>query len=246
VRLAGRVALVIGGGGGIGRAICVRFASEGARIAVADVAADAGRQTQRLVGQSGAEVEFFPVDVTRRESAHALIEQVEAHFGRLDVLVNSAGIGARMRIEDASDDLWDRVVAVNLTGVYWPTRYAIPALRRAGGGVILSLASIAGIQGWPGSAIYSATKGGVVNLMRSIAGDYAKENIRAWAICPPAVDTPLLHYIYKSAPDPAEARRAYEATLPAGRMVTPEEVAALAAYLAGDEGFPYTPLPFVL
>jgi NAD(P)-dependent dehydrogenase (short-subunit alcohol dehydrogenase family) len=240
------VALVIGGGGGIGRAICVRFASEGARIAVADLAADAGHETVRLVRQTGTEAEFFPVDVTRRESARALVEQVEARFGKLNVLVNSAGIGARVRIEDAPDDLWDRAVAVNLTGVFWPTRYAIPALRRAGGGVIVSLASIAGIQGWPGSAIYSATKGGVVNLMRSIAGDYAKENIRAWAICPPAVDTPLLQYIYKDAPDPEAARRAYEATLPGGRMVTAEEVAALAAYLAGDEGFPYTPLPFVL
>jgi len=174
VRLAERVALVIGGGGGIGRAICVRFAAEGARVAVADLAADAGQETARLVRQTGAETEFFPVDVTRRESARALIEQVETRFRKLNVLVNSAGIGARVRIEDAPDDLWDRAVAVNLTGVFWPTRYAIPALRRAGGGVIVSLASIAGIQGWPGSAIYSATKGGVVNLMRSIAGDYAK------------------------------------------------------------------------
>lgn len=246
MRLAGKIALIIGGGSGIGRAIALRFAEEGAAVTVADVQPEAGRETVSLIEAAGHQAVFFPVDVTRPEQIKAALTRLESDFGRLDTLVNSAGIAGRGRIEDAPDELWERVVAVNLSGVFWACKYAIPALRRAGGGAIINLASVAGLRGWPGSAIYSATKGGVVMLSRSLAADYARENIRVWAICPTAVDTPIVNRHFEQADDPAAARRAYEANEPMGRLVTPAEVAQAAVYLASAEQPPYTPEPFIV
>ncbi|MCL4295437.1 MAG: SDR family oxidoreductase [Anaerolineae bacterium] len=246
MRLRDKIALVIGGGSGIGRAIAVRFAAEGAQVAVADLVPQAGQETVRLVAAGGGTASFFAVDVTRREQIRTVLEQVERQFDRLDILINSAGIPGRGRIEAVDDDLWDRAVAVNLSGVFWACKYAVPLLKRAGGGVILNLGSIAGLRGWPGSAIYSATKGGVVMLSRTLAADYARENIRVWAICPTAVDTPILHQFFAQESDPQTARQAYEANEPMGRMINVNEVANAAVYLASAEHPPYTPEPFIV
>jgi NAD(P)-dependent dehydrogenase (short-subunit alcohol dehydrogenase family) len=241
-----KIALIIGAGSGIGRAIGLRFAQEGARVAAADLIPEAGHQTVELIRAGGGEGFFFQVDVTQPKQLHTLMEQVERQFGRLDILVNSAGIPGRGRIEEVADDLWDRAVAINLSGVFWACKYAVPILQRGGGGVILNLASIAGLRGWPGSAIYSATKGGVVILSRSLAADYARENIRVWALCPTAVDTPILNSLFVGEADPLAARQAYEAKEPMGRMITVDEVANAAVYLASDEHLPYTPEPFIV
>lgn len=246
MRLRDKIALVIGGGSGIGRAIAVRFAAEGAQVAVADLVPQAGQETVSLVAAGGGTASFFAVDVTRREQIRTVLEQVERQFDRLDILINSAGIPGRGRIEAVDDDLWDRAVAVNLSGVFWACKYAVPLLKRAGGGVILNLGSIAGLRGWPGSAIYSATKGGVVMLSRTLAADYARENIRVWAICPTAVDTPILHQFFAQESDPQTARQAYEANEPMGRMINVNEVANAAVYLASAEHPPYTPEPFIV
>jgi len=246
MRLKDKVALIIGGGSGIGRAIAVRFAVEGAQTAVADLAPEAGQETVNLIGADGGTASFFPVDVTQRDQIRAVLTQVEKQYGRLDVLVNSAGIAGRGRIEEVDEELWDRVVAVNLSGVFWACKYAVPLLKRAGGGVILNLGSIAGLRGWPGSAIYSATKGGVVMLSRTLAADYARENIRVWAICPTAVDTPILHRLFAQETDAQAARQAYEAKEPMGRLVTVDEVAHAALYLISSEQPPYSPEPFIV
>lgn len=246
MRLKDKVALIIGGGSGIGRAIAVRFAAEGAQTAVADLALEAGQETADLIGADGGTASFFQVDVTQRDQIRAVLTQVEKQYGRLDVLVNSAGIAGRGRIEEVDEALWDRVVAVNLSGVFWACKYAVPLLKRAGGGVILNLGSIAGLRGWPGSAIYSATKGGVVMLSRTLAADYARENIRVWAICPTAVDTPILHRLFAQETDAQAARQAYEAKEPMGRLVTVDEVAHAALYLASSEQPPYSPEPFIV
>lgn len=246
MRLADKVALVIGAGSGIGRAIATRYAEEGARLAIADVVPNAGEETVRLAQAVGAEAAFFTVDVTQREQVQSLVDAVVGCFGGLDVLVNSAGIAGRGRIEEVPDELWDRVVAVNLSGVFWACKYAVPVLLRGGGGVILNLASVAGLRGWPGSAIYSATKGGVVMLSRSLAATYARENLRVWALCPTAVETPILEHFFAESSDAETARRDYEAGEPMGRVISKDEVASLAVYLASDERFAYTPEPFVV
>lgn len=246
MRLKGKVSLIVGGGSGIGQAIALRFAIEGARVIVADVKPEAGQETVSLILQNEGEGIFLSVDVSQPTQIKSLIAQVETQFDRLDTLVNSAGIPGRGRIEEVADDLWDQVVAVNLSGVFWTCKYAIPAIQRSGGGTIINLASVAGVRGWPGSAIYSATKGGVTMLSRSLAADYARENIRVWALCPTAVDTPLLDRIFAQADDPSEARRQYEANEPMGRMIKPEEIANTAVYLASNEQPPYNPEPLIL
>lgn len=246
MRLRDKIALVIGGGSGIGRAIAVRFAAEGAQVVVADLVSEAGQETVSLITAGGGRASFFSMDVTRREQIRTVLEQVERQFDRLNILVNSAGIPGRGRIEEVDDDLWDRAVAVNLSGVFWACKYAVPLLKRSGGGVILNLGSVAGLRGWPGSALYSATKGGVVMLSRTLAADYARENIRVWAICPTAVDTPILHQLFAQETDPQAARQAYEAKEPMGRMINVNEVANAAVYLASAEHPPYTPEPFIV
>ncbi len=246
MRLQEKITLIIGAGSGIGRAIAVRFAQEGATVAVADLAPEAGQETVSQITAAGGTAHFFPVDVTQREQVRALLAAVEGRFGRLEVLVNSAGVAGRGRIEATPDELWERALAVNLSGVFWACKFAVPLLRRTGGGVIINLGSVAGLRGWPGSAIYSATKGGVVMLSRTLAADYARENIRVFALCPTAVDTPIVNRLFAGEADPAAAKQAYEAKEPMGRMLTPEEVAHAALYLASNERPPYTPEPFIV
>ncbi len=246
MRLHDKITLIIGAGSGIGRAIALRFAQEGATVAVADLVPEAGQETVSRITAAGGTAHFFPIDVTQREQLRELLAAVEGRFGRLEVLVNSAGIPGRGRIENTPDELWERALAVNLSGVFWACKFAVPLLQRSGGGVIINLGSVAGLRGWPGSAIYSATKGGVVMLSRTLAADYARENIRVFALCPTAVDTPIVNQLFTKEADPVAARQAYEAKEPMGRMVTTDEVANAAVFLASDERPPYTPEPLII
>jgi NAD(P)-dependent dehydrogenase (short-subunit alcohol dehydrogenase family) len=246
----GKVALVIGAGSGIGQTIALRYAEEGAQVIAADLIPETARETAERVHQIGGQCVSQPVDVTQREQLRDLMAQVETDFGRLDVLVNSAGrqggAGRGYRIEELPEGLWDQVVAVYLSGVYWACKYAMPLFLQQGEGVILNLGSVAGLRPLGNSIIYSAVKGGVVLLSRSLAAAYARENIRVWAICPTAVDTAVLERLFAQAEDPAQARREYEAEEPMGRVISTDEVASLAVYLASDERFAYTPEPFVV
>jgi NAD(P)-dependent dehydrogenase (short-subunit alcohol dehydrogenase family) len=242
--LAGRVAVVTGGTGAIGAAIAGRLAGAGASVVVADLRPDEGILDG--IQWAGGDAAFLQVDVTQPAHVRRLFTDVDNSHGRLDVLVLAAGIPGRGRIEDVDEDLWDRVLAVNLSAVYWCCRYALPALRRSGSGRILTVASVAGLRGWKGSPIYSASKAGAVMLTRSLAADHAAEGIRAFALCPTATDTPLLEPLWDDAPDPAAARAAYERDLPGGRLLTPDEIAGVALSLAGPDAPPFTPDPFVV
>jgi NAD(P)-dependent dehydrogenase (short-subunit alcohol dehydrogenase family) len=250
MRLSGKVALVIGAGSGIGQAIALRFAREGARVVAADLVPEAGERTALLAREAGGACTFLPVDVTQRDHVRRLLEEVEAQFRRLDVLVNSAGreggAGRGLRVEEIPEELWDRVVDIYLSGVFWACKYAVPLLLRSGGGVILNLGSIAGLRPFPSSIIYSTVKAGVVMLSRSMAAAYAREDLRVWALCPGAVNTPLLERLFAQSEDPEAARREYEANEPMGRAISTDEMASLAVYLASDERFAYNPEPFVL
>lgn len=221
----GLVAVVTGGGSGIGAAIADRLASEGASVAVFDL-------------NPGTAHHGVVVDVSDDASVHAGVEDVRATFGRLDVLVNNAGIGAQGDVAANDDEEWHRVWDVNVLGLVRVTRAALDLLRASPAAAIVNTSSIAATAGLPERALYSATKGAVLSLTRAMAADHVRENIRVNAVSPGTADTPWIGRLLERAADPAAERAALEARQPHGRLVAPEEiahaVAALASPLAGS------------
>jgi meso-butanediol dehydrogenase/(S,S)-butanediol dehydrogenase/diacetyl reductase len=235
MRLAGKVALITGAGAGIGRASVVLFAREGARVAAVDQDAATGEETVALARAAGGEAIFIQADVSRAADVAAAIDAVVARFGALHVLFNNAGIVLGGTVESTDEEAWDQTMQVNLKSVYLGCRYALPQMRRQGGGVIVNTASVAGLVGVKDRAAYSASKMGIVGLTRSIAIDYVGEKIRANCLCPGTVDTPSLQGRIAATGDAVSARAAFIARQPMGRLGTAEEIAALALYLASDE-----------
>jgi len=231
VKLSGRVALITGGGSGIGRASALRLAVEGAAVAVADINAEGGQETCRLVEKAASSALFILADVTHAADARRMVLATTEAYGRLDILLTAAGIGAGGTVEECEEEQWDRVVDLDLKGVYLSSRYSIPEMRRAGGGAIVHIASIGGLRGDWGGAAFSAAKGGVVNLTRHMALAHAADNIRVNCICPGVIETPLVE---RWLSDP-EVRRRVTARHPLGRLGRPEEVAAAVAFLASDD-----------
>ncbi|WP_246071868.1 SDR family NAD(P)-dependent oxidoreductase [Miniimonas arenae] len=220
--LDGLVALVTGGASGIGAAITTRLRADGARVAVLDVApehADADLAVR--------------VDVTDDASVRAGVEAVVEAFGRLDIVVNNAGIGAQGDVAANDDAEWLRVLDLNVVGVARVTRAALPHLRRSPSAAICVTCSIAATAGLPQRALYSATKGALLSLVRAMAADHVREGIRVNAVSPGTVDTPWIGRLLDAASDPAAERAALEARQPHGRLVRPEEVADAVAYLVG-------------
>ena len=235
VRLQGRVALITGAGVGIGRETAIVFAREGASVVVADLNEETGRETVKLIEDAGGSAVFVRCDVSKEDDVKTLFLSAVQHYGKLNVLFNNAGIVKQGRVEDSDLGDWSAQIGTTLTSVYLGCKYAIPLLREQGGGVIINMASVAGIMGVANRAIYSAAKGGVVALTRAIALDHAAEQIRAVYICPATIETPSLTDRINSSPDPVEARKAFEARQPIGRLGRPSDVAYAALYAASDE-----------
>jgi NAD(P)-dependent dehydrogenase (short-subunit alcohol dehydrogenase family) len=229
-RLEGKRAIVTGGGAGIGRAIALRLAEEGARVVVADVDEDAAAAVAAEV-----EGQARHVDVTSSDAVRTLVTGAVADLGGLDVMVNNAGVGSAGTVIDTSEEDFDRMMAVNVKGTFNGMKHAIPVLREAGGGSVVNISSIAALVGIGDRAIYSATKGAIYAMTRAAAIDHVEEGVRVNCIVPGTVDTPWVARITAGYDDPAAARAAMEARQPHGRLVTPEEIAAMAAYLASDE-----------
>ena len=219
-----RRVLVTGGASGIGAACVDRFQNDGCRVAALD-------RNAALVALSGAEV-ALACDVTDAAALALAVEQAAAELGGLDVVVAAAGIASRGTVADTEPDEWDRVLAVNLRGVYLTGRAAIPYLRTSGGGAIVNIASQLGLVAAAGAAAYCASKGAVISLTRAMAIDHGAEGIRVNCVCPGPTDTPLLEPYFGGAADPPAERRAYEAMQLHSRLVTAEEVAGAVAYLA--------------
>ncbi|MCA3179256.1 MAG: SDR family oxidoreductase [Burkholderiaceae bacterium] len=231
--LEGKVCVVTGAASGIGRAIALAWARDGARVVVSDLASAAasGEETVVMARAAGAEAIFVAADVARETDCAALVARSVERFGRLDAACNNAGIaGALAPVADYATDAWQRVLAVNLTGVFLCMKHQIPAMLATGGGAIVNIASILGSVGFAGAPAYTAAKHGVVGLTKVAALDYAARGLRANAVGPAFIHTPMIAAMES---DPA-ARQALEALHPAARLGRPEEVAELVAWLSSD------------
>ena len=235
MRLNQRVAVITGAGSGIGRAMALRFAEEGARILAADVSALGAETTADAVRERGGEAVPFAVNVAEPEQVRLMVERARGAFGRLDILCNNAGVGSTTNVVDQDPVEWDLVMAVNVKGVFLGCKYAIPVMLGQGGGVIINTASVAGMVGLVNRAAYSASKGAVIALTRQVAIDYIEQKIRVNCLCPGTVDSPWVGRLLAQSDDPDAMRRALVARQPMGRLGTPEEVLAAALYLASDD-----------
>jgi NAD(P)-dependent dehydrogenase (short-subunit alcohol dehydrogenase family) len=230
-RFEGAVALVTGGGSGIGRATCERLAAEGARVWVADVDQAAA---ERVAGELPCAT-ARRVDVSDADRVEQLIREVIETDGRLDVLVNNAGITLGAPVWETTPQQWARVLAVNLTGVFNGCRSALRHMIGQRQGAIVSTASDAGLVGWPRQSAYCASKTGIVGLTRAVAMDAAPYGVRVNCVCPAFTNTPLVEAWVQAQPDPSKARAEVASGQPVGRMGEPEEIAAAIAFLASDE-----------
>src|SRR5689334_22613957 len=190
MKLEQRVAVITGAGSGIGRAMALLFAREGARSLAGDVYEGAAQETATLVGEAGGTCQAFTVDVVQLEQVRAMIEQAVSAFGRIDILCNNAGIGSTTDVVECTPDEWDRVMTVNVKSVYLGCKYVIPVMLEQGGGCIVNTASVAGMVGIVKRAAYCASKGAVIALTRQVAIEYVKQGIRVNCVCPGTVDSP--------------------------------------------------------
>jgi meso-butanediol dehydrogenase/(S,S)-butanediol dehydrogenase/diacetyl reductase len=226
-RFENKVAVITGAASGIGAATARRLAREGARLVLSDVHEDDGR---RIVEEVGAAA-FVTADVSKPEDVEGLMQAAVDRCGALHIVCNNAGIGGYGKTPDLDIELWRKILAVDLDGVFYGCKYAIPHMRRSGGGAIVNTASISGLFGDYGFVAYNAAKGAVVNITRTVAIDHAKEGIRCNCVCPGPIDTPLFQQL-SVIPGALEA---YNQAVPMARVGRPEEVAAAIAFLASDD-----------
>jgi NAD(P)-dependent dehydrogenase (short-subunit alcohol dehydrogenase family) len=235
--LSGKVAVVTGGGSGIGRAISTLFGAQGARVVVLDIDADAARETAALITAAGGRADAQACNVAEASVVRAAFDSIVGRAGRLDILVNNAGIAHVGNIEHTSEEDFDRLYRVNVKGVYLCSQAALPVMVGQGGGVILNMASIVSFIGVADRFAYSMTKGAVLTMTKSVAIDYVTKRVRCNCICPARIHTPFVDgFVKKNYPGREDAvLQELAAYQPMGRMGTPEEVAYLALYLCSDE-----------
>jgi 2-keto-3-deoxy-L-fuconate dehydrogenase len=229
-KLSGRVALITGAGSGIGEATALLFAREGAEICAVDVNESGATATARAIGDALA----VTANVSSSDEVQAAVSRCLDRFGRIDVLVNCAGVGSTQTLADTPEEVWDRVFAVNTRGTFLTCKYVLPHMLSSGG-CIVNIASVAGMVGIRNRAAYCASKGAVISLTQSIAVDYVGQGIRCNCICPGTVDSPWVGRLLDAAEDPVAERAALIARQPMGRLGLPEEIAAAALYLASDD-----------
>jgi NAD(P)-dependent dehydrogenase (short-subunit alcohol dehydrogenase family) len=228
----GKVALVTGGTSGIGRAIAVAFAREGANVVVAGRRAAEGEETVRLVQEQGSDGLFVPTDVSQASQVKNLVDRTLERFGRLDFAANNAGVEQTPApLLEQTEQSFDQVMNVNVKGVWLSMKYEIPALLRAGGGAIVNTSSIAGVVGLAGAEIYIASKHAVIGLTKAAALEFGKQGIRINAVLPAAIETEMYE---RFVGDKADARAAFTAAHPIGRIGTPKEVADAVVWLCSD------------
>lgn len=230
------MALVTGAGSGMGQAITVLFAKEGAKVAAVDINATAGQKTVDLARKVGVEGQFITADVGKASDVEQMIKKTVAAYGRLDIIVNNAGVPmGPTPIEEVEESLYEKIMAVNVKAIYLTAKYAAPIMQQQGGGVIINITSIAGVRPRPGLNVYCASKGGAIVLTKALAIELAGDKIRVNSIGPVAADTPMLAKFIGEDKDYEAGKARFIATIPLGRLATPEDIAQAALYLASDE-----------
>jgi len=235
MRLAGKIAIVTGAGSGFGEGIALRFAREGASVAVVDLNTDGATRVAQEIAKAGGKAVALAADVANAADTARMVAQTLAEFGRLDIVVNNAGVshvnGPMLAVDEAT---FDRVFAVNVKSIYLAAQACVPVFRRqGGGGVILNTASTAGLRPRPGLTWYNGSKGAAITLTKSMAVELAPEKIRVNCLCPVAGETPLLATFMGQ--DTPEKRAQFKASIPLGRLSTPTDIANAALYLCSDE-----------
>jgi NAD(P)-dependent dehydrogenase (short-subunit alcohol dehydrogenase family) len=243
-RLDGKVALVTGGSSGIGRATALAFAREGAKVVIADVAIEGCHDTATQIREAGGDALCVETDVSKADQVKALIDEIVETYGRLDYAFNNAGIeGEQAPTADCAEENWDRVIGINLRGVWLCMKHEIPQMLKQGGGAIVNMSSVAGLVGFPNIPAYTASKHGVLGLTKTAALEYAKQGIRVNAVCPGVIRTAMVERFVGGDP---EAEAQLTASEPIGRMGTPEEVAEAVVWLCSDAASFVTGHPMVV
>jgi NAD(P)-dependent dehydrogenase (short-subunit alcohol dehydrogenase family) len=236
MRLANKIIIITGSGSGIGRSTALLFASEGATVVVNDLDTAKGTETVTEIQACGGSATFIQADVTNVEAVKALVDQVIAKYGRIDVLFNNAGISGVGALHEVDPEVWDRVMNVNTRGVYLPSKYALPHMMERKAGVIINMSSCVAEIGLARRAVYSASKGAILALTKSMQVDYAAYNIRVNALLPGTILTPFVeNYLKTSYDDPEVAMESLKKRQLSGDMGRPEDVALAALFLASDE-----------
>jgi NAD(P)-dependent dehydrogenase (short-subunit alcohol dehydrogenase family) len=232
MRLADKTAIITGGASGIGRAAALRFAAEGAKLVIADVNGEGGRETAQLIEQQGGKALFFKTNVSDSKQVKELVSATVEAYGKLNILFNNAGIGnPDVKSVDLDEDDWDRVIDINLKGVFLGIKHAVPELKKAGGGAVINTSSLLGIKGQKYLAAYNASKAGVILLTKNAALEYGRDNIRVNAIAPGVIDTQIIDGWKNDERKWPIISRANAL----GRIGTPEEVANAVLFLASEE-----------
>lgn len=231
--LDNKVALVTGGSSGIGRAAALAFAREGAEVVVSDVNVVGGHETVEQIEAAGGEAIFFEANVASATEVEALIKATVRAYGRLDCAFNNAGVGGTLEsLIEKTEAEWDTVIAVNLKGVWLCLKYEIPVMLAQGGGAIVNMASVAGLNGFPNGGIYAASKHGVIGLTKSAALEYARQGIRVNAVCPGYTDTPMVRAMTEAVP---QMERVTANASPMRRLGDPAEIAQAVVWLCSDK-----------
>lgn len=241
MKILNKVALITGSGSGMGRATAILFSREGAKIAIVDIDNRGGQETSELIRQKSGEAIFIQADVSKASDVKEMIKVAVHNYGRIDILFNNAGIPMPLTpIEEVKEDLWDKIMHVNLKGVFLGCKYVVPIMKKQEGGVIINTASVVAVRPRPGVSAYTASKGAVISFSKGLALELAPYKIRVNCINPVATDTPMLpRFIANGNRDSKESQKAYASTMistiPLGRLALPEDIAQAALYLASDD-----------
>jgi NAD(P)-dependent dehydrogenase (short-subunit alcohol dehydrogenase family) len=231
VNFEDKVVIITGAAAGIGQATAIAFAEKDARVVVADREVKKGKETSSLIG---GDAFFIEINVANSESVKNMVKEITKRFGRIDILVNNAGIYYQGDVIETPEEEWDKVIAVNLKGVYLCSHYVIPVMLRGNGGVVVNVASEAGLVGIAGQVAYNASKAGVISLTKSMAVDFGRQGVRVNAVCPGTTETPMVKNALKKSKDPEKERRKLEEYRPLNRLGRPEEIAAAILAMASD------------